>query len=955
MADTATLAQRELRGYFGSPVAYLFMAAFLGITLFVFFWVETFFARNVADIRPLFEWMPLLLIFLVAAMTMRGWSEEKRSGTLELLLTAPRSSLELVAGKFLGCLGLVTVSVLLTAPLPVTVAVLGPLDWGPVLGGYLATLLLASAYIAMGLWVSSLTENQIISLIGTLLLGLALYMLGSPLLTQLVGRAFSELLTSLGTGARFDNITRGVLDARDLVYYLSLTAVFLTLNVMSLERLRWPRGGHRHSRVAGTLIVLNLLAVNLWLAPVQSLRIDLTEGNIYSLSDTTDRYLNDLREPLLIRGYFSAKTHPLLAPLVPQLRDLLREYGVQGGDNVRVEIVDPLTEPEIAEKAARRYNIKPVPFRTQSKYQSSVVSSYFDVLIQYGDEHRVLNFRDLIEIRRRGGDEVRVVLNDPEYRITNNIKKVVSRYRRAGSLFTGIESPVTLRAFVSGPERLPKSLQDLEKDFQTLLKQWREQAGGKLNVIVENPGPPGGKNARKLIRRYGIQPLSTGLLGTHFFFNLILEQGDQQVPVPLPQDLSKAALKTNMEVALERFKPGLLDTIAVYAPGGGSPLARRMGGSGPRFRTLKAALEQNHVVQDTDLKTGRLPAGTDLLLVLAPDSLSEKQLFTLDQFLMRGGTVVISASPYEVNLGRDGLKARPHETGLSEWLRAKGIHMKPRFVLDPASASFPIPVVRRIGGIPVREFSQVDYPYFVDIRAPRMARDTTITQGLGQLTVTWASPLVTDELDESLSVEPLLRSSKSAWLSGATGIAPPMEGKAGFQTVRAGERDQRTLALAVTGRFPSFFSDKTNPYLKPGTNQDPGSGKESDSRTPLLNPVIPASPENTRLVLYASSTFASDQVLRLQRLAAGRPYRKPVALFRNTLDWALEDPAMLALRDTVQTARILQPLTETERRLWEYLNYALAILGLAVLWLIARTLHRRRQAAFLRALNEGEV
>ncbi|HEX5677377.1 MAG TPA: Gldg family protein [Alcanivorax sp.] len=955
MADTATLARRELRGYFGSPVAYLFMAAFLGVTLFVFFWVETFFARNVADIRPLFEWMPLLLIFLVAAMTMRGWSEEKRSGTLELLLTAPRSSLELVAGKFLGCLGLVAVSVLLTAPIPITVALLGPLDWGPVLGGYLATFLLASAYIAMGLWISSLTENQIISLIGTLLLGLALYLLGSPPLTQLAGRGVSELLTSLGTGARFDSITRGVLDARDLVYYLSLTAVFLALNVLSLERLRWARGGHRHSRVAGALIVLNLLAVNLWLAPVQSLRIDLTEGNIYSLSDTTDRYLDNLQEPLLIRGYFSAKTHPLLAPLVPQLRDLLREYGVHGDDNVRVEIVDPQTDPEIAEKAAKRYDIKPVPFRTQSKYESSVVSSYFDVLIQYGDEHRVLNFRDLIEIRRHGGDEVRVVLNDPEYRITNNIKKVVSRYRRAGSPFTGIESPVTLRAFISGPERLPEAVKVLKEDFQALLKQWREQAGDKLQVVVENPGSPSGKNARELIRRYGIQPLRTGLLGTPFFFNVILEQGDQQVPVPLPQDLDKAALKTNMEVALERFKPGLLDTIAVYTPGGGSPLARRMGGSGPQFQTLKTALAQNHVVQDTDLKAGHLPAGTDLLLVLAPDSLSEKQLFTLDQFLMRGGTVVISASPYRVNLGRDGLNASAHESGLSEWLQAKGINMKQQFVLDPVSASFPIPVVRRIGGIPVREFSQVDYPYFADIRAPRMARDTAITRGLGQLTVTWASPLVTDQLDEGLSAKPLLRSSKRAWLSDATEITPPMEGEAAPWTAEVGARDQRTLGLAVTGRFQSYFSNKTNPYLKSEKSQDPDSKETPDDTAPVLHSVIPASPKNTRLVLYASSTFASDQVLRLQRLSAGRSYRKPVALFRNTLDWALEDPAMLALRDEVQTARILQPLTETERRFWEYLNYTLAILGLGLLWLIARTLHRRRQAAFLRALNEGEV
>src|SRR5699024_9113009 len=102
MVNMAEVTRRELRGYFASPVAYLFMAACLGVTLFVFFWVGAFFARNVANVTPLFRWMPLLLIFLVAAITMRGWSEERRSGTLELLLTAPRSGIELVLGKFFG-------------------------------------------------------------------------------------------------------------------------------------------------------------------------------------------------------------------------------------------------------------------------------------------------------------------------------------------------------------------------------------------------------------------------------------------------------------------------------------------------------------------------------------------------------------------------------------------------------------------------------------------------------------------------------------------------------------------------------------------------------------------------------------------------------------------------------------------------------------------------------------
>src|SRR5690606_38600650 len=124
------------------------------------------------------------------------------------------------------------------------------------------------------------------------------------------------------------------------------------------------------------------IAANLWLQQVGWARADLTKGNIYSISDATRGYLAQLQEPLLIRGYFSAKTHPLLAPLVPQLRDLLKEYEVAGDGRVRVEFVDPLENPDLEREAGEKYDIKPVAFQTASKYQAAVVNSYFDVLIR---------------------------------------------------------------------------------------------------------------------------------------------------------------------------------------------------------------------------------------------------------------------------------------------------------------------------------------------------------------------------------------------------------------------------------------------------------------------------------------------------------------------------------------------------------------------------------------------
>src|SRR5262249_5081058 len=158
--------------FFASLTAFLFFGAFQFVTLFVFFWVDTFFARNICDVRPMFEWMPVLLIMLVPALTMRMWSEERRSGTLELLMTAPATNLQLVLGKFFACLGLVAVALALTLPIPLTVNLLGlgHLDLGPVVGGYIASLFLAGAYIAIGLYVSARTDNQIVSLLFSIFL-----------------------------------------------------------------------------------------------------------------------------------------------------------------------------------------------------------------------------------------------------------------------------------------------------------------------------------------------------------------------------------------------------------------------------------------------------------------------------------------------------------------------------------------------------------------------------------------------------------------------------------------------------------------------------------------------------------------------------------------------------------------------------------------------------------------
>lgn len=941
LTTAGRVARKEFRGFFATPAAYLFLGAFLAVTLFVFFWVETFFARNIADVRPLFQWLPLLLIFLVAALTMRAWSEERRGGTLESLLTAPVAPLALVLGKFAAALGLVALALALTLPLPVTVSLLGPLDWGPVVGGYVATLFLAAAYVAIGLYMSARTDNPIVALILTAVVCGLFYLIGSNTLTTLFGHEIGGVLALLGTGTRFESITRGVLDLRDLYYYLSIVGVFLTLNLFGLERLRWAgnpaSSRHRLWGWAAGLLAANFVAANLWLAPVGWARADITAGNIHSLSQATERQLARLSEPLQIRGYFSAKTHPLLAPLVPQIKDLLEEYAVAAGGRAQVEFIDPTRDRQAEEEAAARYGVRPVPFQTADRYQAAVVSSYFDIVVAYGDQHEKLGFRDLIEVKARGERDIDVVLKNPEYAITRAIRKVAGAWAAGGNPFENLTRPVAFKGYVSPDARLPEALRTLRADLQGLLDDYAKQAGDKLKVSFQDPDADGGKLAAELKGKYGFGPQIASLLDPKpFWFYLVLEGDGEAVQVPLPATLDKDALKRSFDAALARFAPGVLKTVALIKPPAFGP-------GGQRYSQLEQVLGENVRLKETDLKDGQVPLEADLLLALAPRELDDKQRFAIDQFLMQGGSVVLATSPFDVQVSNT-LTAGKQDTGLKEWLAHHGITIEDTMVLDPRNAALPVPVERYVGGLTFREYRMLPYPHFPDLRGAGLNANNPITATLGQLTLNWASPMTVDaEKNKGRTVIELLKSSPQSWVSDSLDLVPNYRAHPDTGFVANGERKPRLLALAVEGRFDSFYQGKESPPAKAEAEAEAdkddaskdaakNTEKESKGKTPHITGVIDRSPESARLILVASNSFASDAALDLASQGLNTLYTKPLAFLQNAIDWSLEDRDLLALRGRTQLARTLDPLREGEQRLWEYLNYGLAVLGLAAVW-----------------------
>jgi ABC-2 type transport system permease protein len=239
MKNVITIAKREIRSAFNSPVAYAVILGFLVFTGVYLYFIRGFYAVGQADLRPYFSIMPIVLSFLVPALTMRSWAEERRMGTYELLLTLPFTEGQLVLGKFLSSFALAAISILLTLPVPLAASILGSFDAGVLASQYLGVLLEAAAAVALGEWISSLAKNQISAFVGSVLALLFLVLVDRVAGFIGAGGAFASVLNWFSLAFHYDSFSRGVVDTRDLAYYASAVVCFLYVSSYGLTARKW--------------------------------------------------------------------------------------------------------------------------------------------------------------------------------------------------------------------------------------------------------------------------------------------------------------------------------------------------------------------------------------------------------------------------------------------------------------------------------------------------------------------------------------------------------------------------------------------------------------------------------------------------------------------------------------------------------------------------------------------
>ena len=236
MKQTWTIATRELRSYFDSLIAYIMIVAFLGFSGF-FTWLfgADIFLVGQASLQVFFNVAYWTLFFFIPALTMRLLAEENRAGTLELLITMPVNYTQIVSGKFLSTLLLILISLGLTLPYYITIAGIGPVDHGQVFSGYLGLILISSVYISIGLFASSTTNNQIVSFLLSLFIGIFFHFLFGMIAGNFTGW-LGSLFYFLSTNNHFESISRGVIDSRDIFYFLSLTMLGLMGSIYFIAR-----------------------------------------------------------------------------------------------------------------------------------------------------------------------------------------------------------------------------------------------------------------------------------------------------------------------------------------------------------------------------------------------------------------------------------------------------------------------------------------------------------------------------------------------------------------------------------------------------------------------------------------------------------------------------------------------------------------------------------------------
>lgn len=386
--NVLTIAKKELLTYFNSPAYYVVLVVFFAIW-FIFFFKSAFLIGD-ASLRSLFDLLPWLSLVLVPALTMGLVSKEKEDGTLELLLTHPVRVLEFVIGKFLGVCAFILPSMVLTSITALSFSFFSTFDWGAYVVQVFGALLFLFSLAALGLFVSSLFNNQIASLLVTAALSLILVLMGSEFITSAIPLAAVSYVANLSLSQHLNSMARGVIEARDLYYFLSFIVTLLVLTYANISLAKSAR--RVLPKISNSLLFVSVLAIFITTNMMGNLlqgRMDFTANKAYTLSDSTKEILTDLDKELTINFYVSKQLPVQYSPLAKEISDLLKDYAYFSRGRVKVSEKDPNSAADLLTEA-QNAGVNEVQFNVVGQEEFQVKKGYLGIAFKYGDKTDVI-------------------------------------------------------------------------------------------------------------------------------------------------------------------------------------------------------------------------------------------------------------------------------------------------------------------------------------------------------------------------------------------------------------------------------------------------------------------------------------------------------------------------------------------------------------------------------------
>jgi len=407
MNNIIAIMRRDLSAYFNSAIGYIFMMVF--VTISVGLYITSFFTFPMADMRPYFDNLPLLLCVFIPAVTMRIWAEERKENTWELLLTFPMQARELVLGKFFAALLFFAITVAATFTIPWMLISLGTPDTGAIFSGYLGTLMLGAFFLSLGILISGFCKDQIVAFAISLLVCFSFFLLGTDFIASFINDRVSglgsALSTLLGFFSHYTAFTKGIIDLADVVYFVAWTVICLVLNILFIDGRNRPGAKLIFSGGAGLCIVIGLL-FNYIMDGSSLARFDMTQDKVYTVSTASKNILNNLDAPVQVKLYISPKAQmPAgMTQLETSITDKLEELRVASGSKVEYTVVkmeaanvmaseEPLGEDgqpkdaeETVEKRMLDKGVQPFTVRAMERDAVTNKAVYSSIGVGYRDQ-----------------------------------------------------------------------------------------------------------------------------------------------------------------------------------------------------------------------------------------------------------------------------------------------------------------------------------------------------------------------------------------------------------------------------------------------------------------------------------------------------------------------------------------------------------------------------------------